>query len=56
MPYHPEVQMPKSKYQSNDKAQMLNQAQNPNDKTDQVWHLSFWILVVIASEAWQSLR
>jgi len=33
---------------TNDKAQMANQAQNPNDqKEGQVWHLSIWISIII---------
>jgi hypothetical protein len=32
---------------SNDKAQMPNKAQNPNDKSKEFWHLSIGILFVI---------
>jgi len=32
---------------TNDKAQMPNQAQNPNDKKSGFWHLSIWISIVI---------
>jgi len=32
---------------NNDKAQMLNKAQNPNDKYEWFWHSGIWISAVI---------
>jgi len=37
----------KSKAMTNDKAQMPNQAQNPNEKKKWFGHLSIWISIVI---------
>jgi len=41
-----EIQKSKVK-NKNDKAQMSNQAQNPNHKSNRFWHLSIWISIVI---------